>query len=83
MGSRGPLRNPNSRRGMKERGSISPLPLVELQALSVANMPDWLTGSAVEVWCNIVPQALEAGLPHLGSQRSGNVRQHHGPSNRI
>jgi P27 family predicted phage terminase small subunit len=48
---------------MKERGAISPLPLPDLQALNVDDMPDWITGAAQEVWHSIIPQALEAGLP--------------------
>jgi P27 family predicted phage terminase small subunit len=67
MGLRGPTRDPNSVRGMKERfrstrdRSLVSVPLAPLDVEK--DRSDWLQGSALEVWNSIVPLANREGLP--------------------
>ena len=68
MGLRGPLRDPHSRRGERERRNGTGATAAALTARmghldTEADRPDWLTDEGARIWGGLVPQALADGLP--------------------
>lgn len=60
MGLRGPTRDPNSIRGMRENG---PAPVAPVQ--EVPKPPTWLTPPERKMFRNLVDEAIAAGTPLL------------------